>query len=45
MPETGKYEHVERLNDEDLMASAFAFGAKSENATECMHSCTDSCCC
>ncbi len=45
MFEASKYEHVERLNDEDLMASAFAFGAKSEKATECMHSCTDSCCC
>lgn len=42
------FERVEMLDDEDLMASAFAYGAKTDDndkSTNCMHSCTDTCCC
>ena len=42
------FERVEMLDDEDLMASAFAYGAKTDDndkSTKCMHSCTDTCCC
>ncbi len=43
-----RYERVNNLDDEDLMASAFAFNAKTDlddKSTKCMHSCVDSCCC
>ena len=43
-----KVERVDLLDDEDLMSAAFAFGSKTDDndkSTNCMHSCTDSCCC
>lgn len=45
MVEMDRFEMVSDLNDEDLGVRAFAWAAKSDKKTECMHSCTDSCCC
>lgn len=43
-----RFEVVRPLDDEDLMSFAFAFNAKTDvndNSTNCMQSCSDSCCC
>lgn len=45
MTENKDFEYVEALNDEDLMATSFAFTNKTKKATECGSSCVDSCCC
>lgn len=45
MVEAKNFENVAALNDEDLMATSFAFTNKTKKATECGSSCADSCCC
>jgi hypothetical protein len=48
MSDYENFEIVVSLDDEDLMSTAFAYGSKTDrddNSTNCMHSCSDTCCC